>query len=648
MNTACRCFTATRRPSSVSTASSTSPIPPRPSARSTRKRPASTLPGTAALGADGSVGPGVLTRPPVRSRTRAARTRARPGQYTPRPAAGTGAQPSVRRARAGPRRPTPGRRPLASTTRRATSRVDRAGVPRCRGGRVKRLLPERWLRTRDAAARLQREPASEDRVEARRRIRVATALGTVSYLVFLALEWVRLYRGSHLEHSINLAHDAIGALLCGALLLLSRSTRVSDRTVLRMALGLELLLAALISLTVPWAGFLRTGYVPGLTWVVPIVILFPLLVPAPPRAVLGVTLASAAMMPAGIALLAATGRVTASVSNLVASSLTALVGAGIALVGSNTVHGVRTRLAAARQLGSYELLERLGQGGMGEVWRARHLMLARPSAIKLILPERLQAPAEAREVAIQRFTREAQVTASLRSPHTVELFDFGVSAEGTMYYAMELLEGMTLEHFVYRHGPVAPRRAVHWLRQACHSLAEAHARDLAHRDLKPANLIVCTFGRERDFLKVLDFGLARPALRAEDPRLTREGAWLGTPGWMAPEQVIEGLSGPRADLYAFGCVGYFMLTGVRPFEAQDLADLMRQHLLVVPARPSARAPQPIPEALEAVVMDCLAKDPDARPCDADELSERLARSVPGEPWSQADAAAWWNAQAPGG
>ena len=512
---------------------------------------------------------------------------------------------------------------------------------------MKRLLPERWIRTRDAAARLEQEPASEDRAEARRRIRVATALGFVSYLVLLAVEWARVLGGSRLERSIDLTHDVIGTLLCGTLLVLSRSARVSDRAVLRLALGLEILLAALISSTVPWAGFLRTGHLPALTWVVPIVILFPLLVAAPPRAVLGVTLASVATMPAGIAVLAATGRVSASASDLVASALAGAIGAAIALVGSNTVHGVRTRLAAARQLGSYELLERLGQGGMGEVWRARHLMLARPAAVKLILPERLQAPAEAREVVLQRFTREAQVTASLRSPHTVELYDFGVSAEGTMYYAMELLDGMTLEHFVYRHGPIEPRRAVHWLRQACHSLAEAHARDLAHRDLKPANLFVCTFGRERDFLKVLDFGLARPALRAEDPRLTREGAWLGTPGWMAPEQVIEGLSGPRADLYALGCVGYFMLSGVRPFEAQDLADLMRQHLLVTPPRPSERAAQPIPEALEQVVLDCLAKDPSARPSDADELAERLARSTPGEPWSQADAEAWWRERSPG-
>jgi serine/threonine-protein kinase len=508
------------------------------------------------------------------------------------------------------------------------------------------LLPERWLSTRDVGADVAGEQWSEERVEARRRIRVATAIGCAAYSWFLGVELTRLLGGSRLERLIDLAHDSIGLLLCGSLLACSLSPRVSDRSLLRLALGLELLLALLISVTVPWAGFLRTGHLPALTWVVPIVILFPLLVPAPPRTVLLVSLASVALMPGGIALLSAAGRVQASPTDLLASASAGAVGAAIAVVASNTVHGVRRRLAVARRLGSYELVERLGEGGMGEVWRARHLMLARPAAIKLILPERLQAPAEAREAAIQRFTREAQVTASLRSPHTVELFDFGVGAGGTMYYAMELLDGMNLEHFVYRHGPVDPRRAVHWLRQACHSLGEAHDRELAHRDLKPANLMVCTFGRERDFLKVLDFGLARPALRAEETRLTREGAWLGTPGWMAPEQVYEGLAGPRADLYALGCVGYWMLAGVRPFESDQVGELLRQHLQAVPPPPSSRASQPIPAALEEIVLDCLAKDPARRPRDADELDARLARSVPGEPWSQADAAAWWQAHAP--
>src|SRR5258705_6520265 len=168
---------------------------------------------------------------------------------------------------------------------------------------------------------------------------------------------------------------------------------------------------------------------------------------------------------------------------------------------------------------------------MGEVWRAHPSMLARPAAVKLILPERLQAPAEAREAAIMRFTREAQVTAGLRSPHTVQLFDFGVSAEGVMYYAMELLDGINLDHFIYRYGPIGPRRAVHWLRQACHSLGEAHALNLVHRDIKPANLFVCRYGRDVDVVKILDFGLTRLTTQPQDARLTSPGWQPGTPGY---------------------------------------------------------------------------------------------------------------------
>jgi serine/threonine-protein kinase len=278
---------------------------------------------------------------------------------------------------------------------------------------------------------------------------------------------------------------------------------------------------------------------------------------------------------------------------------------------------------------------------MGEVWEARHLMLARSAAVKLILADRLQAPSEAREAAIRRFTREAQITASLRSPYTVQLFDFGATDDGTLYYAMELLHGMNFEHFVYRYGPVEPNRGVHWLRQICHSLGEAHANGLTHRDLKPANLFVCTYGRERDFVKVLDFGLARPAARDGDAQLTREGSWVGTPGWISPEQIFGSEVGPASDLYALGCVAYWLLAGVRPFEAEERAELLRQHAQVAAVPLAERAPQPIPPALDAAVMACLAKDPAARPRDADELNERLAASVPGEPWSHAAAATWW-------
>jgi serine/threonine-protein kinase len=335
------------------------------------------------------------------------------------------------------------------------------------------------------------------------------------------------------------------------------------------------------------------------------------------------------------------GLVTAHAQDYWASGLAATVGLALSVVAARTIYHARREVAAAQRMGGYELLKLLDQGGMGEVWEARHLMLARPAAVKLILAERLLGAADVRAAAIERFTREAQVTASLRSPYTVQLFDFGATADGVLYYAMELLQGMNLEHYVYRHGAVEPKRAVYWLRQVCHSLGEAHANDLTHRDLKPSNLLVCTYGRERDFIKVLDFGLARRAAAEREPRLTRQGAWLGTPGWMAPEQIFDGAVGPATDLYALGCIAYWLLAGERPFESVEQAELLRLHAQapVVPLR--ERAKQDIPAELDAVVMACLAKDASARPRDADEVSERLAASVGGPPWTAADAERWW-------
>ncbi len=512
---------------------------------------------------------------------------------------------------------------------------------------MRRLLPARWLAAMRTEADTRHEPPSEATHESRRRIRVAAGLGVAANLVLLVSMWAGISHDGPLERKLDLTNDVAGLVLCGTMFLLALGPRLSDRAVLTLALGFEFLISALISIVNSWAAYLHTGHVPGLTWVVPIILLFSLMVPVPLRESLIASSACALTMPLGIALLAATGRVTASASDFWGSSIAAVVGLGLAVVASRTIHGARREAAAARRMGGYELLRPLGQGGMGEVWEARHLMLARPAAVKLILAERLQAPAEAGEAAVQRFTREAQVTASLRSPYTVQLFDFGVSDDGILYYAMELLEGMNLEHYVYRHGPVEPRRAVHWLKQVCHSLGEAHANGLTHRDLKPANLFVCHYGREHDFLKVLDFGLARPTSREGDARLTREGSWLGTPGWMAPEQIFDGAGGPSADLYALGCIAYWLLSGTRPFEAAERSELLRQHAQVTPTPLAERAPQSIPPSLDAVVMACLAKDPAARPRDADELCDRLARSLVGEPWSSAEAEAWWRGKSQG-
>ena len=284
---------------------------------------------------------------------------------------------------------------------------------------------------------------------------------------------------------------------------------------------------------------------------------------------------------------------------------------------------------------------------MGEVWRARHRMLARPAAIKLIRPS-LNRP-EMSGVLQKRFEHEAQVISSLRSPHTVELFDFGVAEQGTFYYVMELLEGLDADALVRRFGPVPAERAVFLLRQVCHSLAEAEARGLVHRDIKPANIFLCHYGEDYDFVKVLDFGLVKAldARASGDPALTRENAVHGTPAFMAPEQALgEASIDSRADIYATGCVAYWLITGQQVFTAETTMGILVQHARAEPAAPSTRTELPIPPALEGLVLACLAKDPAARPQSARELSQRLAEVECADPWSEERAREWWSRHQP--
>jgi serine/threonine-protein kinase len=509
---------------------------------------------------------------------------------------------------------------------------------------MRRVLPARLLDALRPAPEAAYELPSDLLRDSRGRVRIAAALGTAAFALFLAAEAGGLTGGSPLERRIDLLHDLLSLFLCGALLLVASFANLTDRAALGFALVVEVLLAILMSIADPWSTFLRTGHTPHVTWVVPVIILFPLLVPARPRTTLMVSTLCALTMPAGLLGLAAIGEVRAGPADVWAACLSGVVAVGIASVAARTVYGAGGQATAARTVGSYELLELIGRGGAGEVWKGRHLLLARPAAVKLMLPESLQGRREAREAAIRRFSHEAQVTAALTSPHTVALFDFGVSAETSLYYVMELLAGSNLQHFVYRYGAIEPRRAVHWLRQACHSLGEAHEQGLIHRDIKPSNLFVCRYGRDPDFIKVLDFGLSRPTA-GEAIDLTRAGARLGTPGYMAPEQIFGQAVSPATDLYALGCVAYWLLAGVTPFDSDDPGELLRMHAQAVPPPLASRAPQPIPGALEEAVMACLAKDPAARPADADRLDARLAASLDGRMWSAADARTWWERHA---
>ena len=281
---------------------------------------------------------------------------------------------------------------------------------------------------------------------------------------------------------------------------------------------------------------------------------------------------------------------------------------------------------------------------MGEVWRARHRMLARPAAIKLIRPSFARdAHGGVSEEAVSRFEREAQVIARLRSPHTVELFDFGMAADGAFYYVMELLDGLDADSLLRRFGPTPPERAIYLLRQICHSLSEAQSCGLVHRDIKPANIFICRYGEEYDFVKVLDFGIVRAVRDSTEtsPVRTRENAVQGTPAFIAPEQAMGADLDGRADIYATGCLAYWFLTGQFVFTAETAMGLLVQHAQTPAAPPSARTDQPIPTALDDLVLSCLAKDPAQRPQSARELSRRLAEVEGASAWTQDRAREWW-------
>ncbi|MDF1661478.1 MAG: serine/threonine-protein kinase [Planctomycetota bacterium] len=296
------------------------------------------------------------------------------------------------------------------------------------------------------------------------------------------------------------------------------------------------------------------------------------------------------------------------------------------------------------KLGSYKLVKKLGAGGMGEVWQAEHMTLARPAAIKLILAKAGQDEAT-KTRALQRFKREAKATAKLNSPHTVRLFDYGINEDGTFYYVMELLHGMDLETLVKEFGVVPANRALYFLEQVCDSLAEAHSSGLVHRDIKPSNLYLCHLGLNYDFVKVFDFGLVSETKSdeqaKEDVKLTAEGKIIGTPAFLAPEMARGETIDPRADIYSLGCVAFWLLTGEYVFKATSPFQMVINHMSVPPDAPSSRTDQPIPKELDDLILQCLAKSPEHRPKDAEELRGRL-RSILIDPWTEIEAAEWWS------
>jgi eukaryotic-like serine/threonine-protein kinase len=322
--------------------------------------------------------------------------------------------------------------------------------------------------------------------------------------------------------------------------------------------------------------------------------------------------------------------------------LWSVLGTTLATITSRVTYGLRKQVAEANELGQYVLEEKIGGGGMGEVWRARHRLLIRPAAIKLIRPQVSGDP----ELLLRRFEREARATAALKSPHTVQLYDFGATEDGRLYYVMELLDGLDLDTLVRQYGPLPPERCVHILRQVCSSLQDAHANGLVHRDIKPANVVVSRAGTTFDFAKVLDFGLVKldtaPGAEDDAVKLSTEGSTSGTPAFMAPE-VVLGVADTdhRVDLYALGCVGYWLLTGKLIFEGRNVVEVMFHHAHTPPPKPSNRSELPIPAPLEDLLMECLEKDPACRPASAEAVSTRLDAVPLESAWTVERAERWW-------
>ena len=328
--------------------------------------------------------------------------------------------------------------------------------------------------------------------------------------------------------------------------------------------------------------------------------------------------------------------------------LWSILGTTLATIISRVTYGLRRQVAEANELGQYILEERIGGGGMGEVWRARHRLLIRPAAIKLIRPQMFGDP----QLLLRRFEREARATAALRSPHTVQLFDFGATEDGRLYYVMELLDGLDLDTLVRQYGPLPAERAVHLLRQVCSSLQDAHVNGLVHRDVKPANVVVSRAGTTFDFAKVLDFGLVKlDATRinagADAVNLSAEESTSGTPAFMAPEVVLGVVdTDHRVDLYALGCVAYWLLSGRLVFEANTAVEMMYHHAHTPPSRPSTTHGLPLAAALEDLVMQCLEKDPARRPASAEVVSNRLDAVAFESAWTAERAERWWEMHRP--
>ena len=488
-----------------------------------------------------------------------------------------------------------------------------------------------------------------------RRLRILAVL--YAFIFFMAAYFPSVLFADHrarlFSSFVSWAPGVISIVIALVVAALTSNHRISVRSVMLIGLGFEVASSygiAAAEFLDPMTLDFEARWV-GLSWVAVWTLLFTVVVPSSPRRTVWAALASVSSVPVVTGFVIAYYTVPGVTPDkfflgLVFPYLLVVL---MAYIGARVIYALGKEVTSARALGAYRLVERLGAGGMGEVWRARHHLLTRPAAIKLVRPEFLGTSDDAgRYRKLQeRLGREAQATAMMRSPHTIELYDFGLASDGTFYYVMELLDGFDLETFIKRFGPIPAERAIHLLIQVCDSLGEAHAEGLIHRDIKPANVYVCRHGREVDFVKVLDFGMVKSQREGDDTeaKLTADHAVCGTPAFMAPEQVLGRFVDGRTDLYAVGCLAYWLITGHLVFTGTAM-EILVQHTQEVPVRPSARTQLEVPLKLDDVILTCLSKNPDDRPASADTLAEALASIATSSTWTTRRAQEWWNMHHP--
>lgn len=470
-----------------------------------------------------------------------------------------------------------------------------------------------------------------------------------TFLGRLSVQSMRYGDSRELGLTLGDAIAAVSVVASLGLFAYTRSAHRNPQRILNLGLVYMVLIALALGLTFHSGPVLRTlSVAPEISWIGAVILMFSAIVPSTRTKTLLAGLVAASMNPVGMLWARAQGYWDfGPTSHALLMHYPDYLLVGVSVVISHVVTTLGRQVAKAREMGSYQIGELLGRGGMGEVYKASHRMLARPAAIKLIRPEMLGAnDPDVAARAIARFRREAEAAAHLRSAHTVDLYDFGVTEDQTLYLVMEFLDGMDLESLVRQHGPMPASRVVHVLRQVCDSLEEAHARGLVHRDIKPANIHLGRVGCRDDVVKVLDFGLVKTVADGSAQTLaTVEGVIVGTPAYMAPEMALGDRVDGRADLYALGCVAYYLLTGEQVFTGDTVLKVITQHLQATPVPPSKRTELLIPAPLEHLVLTCLAKKPEDRPRNARHLAQSLG-AIEGLTWGEEDAARWWHQHRP--